>query len=174
MEAGLFLSRSSPPGTHSVLGEEVGHLGHRSFPPPCLKGQSVPCPLEARDADPTAPASPRLLLRLADAPDSQSSLIIFSGSTPGATASSPGWSVCNFQAHTQEPAPVGRASRLGRGSALLRSQLCPRAGRYPQDMQIPLTPKASAKAVAPSFSRRFLPATKTFRASGLPWALDFR
>lgn len=43
-----------------------------------------------------------------------------------------------------------------------------------QGGQKPLTPKASAKAVAPSFSRRFLPATKTFSASGLPWALDFR
>lgn len=174
MEAGLFLSWSSPPGTQQCPGGGGGAPGPPLLPTSCLKGQSVPCPLEARDADPTAPASPRLLLRLADAPDSQSSLTIFSGSTPGATASSPGWSVCNFQAHTQEPAPVGRASRLGRGSALLRSQLCPRAGRYPQDMQNPLTPKASAKAVAPSFSRRFLPATKTFRASGLPWALDFR
>lgn len=36
-----------------------------------------------------------------------------------------------------------------------------------------LTPKASARAVAPSFSRRFLPATNIFKARGLPWALDF-
>lgn len=69
---------------------------------------------------------------------------------------------------------AGRASPQGDAHPCWLGKPSPPQGTMGRDGWQLLTPNASAKAVAPSFSRRFLPATKAFRASGLPWALDFR